>query len=62
MNSSPSLTRTHHSLKLLVGDPYLPTDNLKQILMHTRLENSNMDNGTKPCHKPRCQLCPHIYS
>ncbi|KAJ7311367.1 hypothetical protein JRQ81_006985 [Phrynocephalus forsythii] len=21
-----------------------------------------MDNGTKACHKPQCQLCPHIYS
>ncbi|KAJ7342212.1 hypothetical protein JRQ81_009674, partial [Phrynocephalus forsythii] len=35
---------------------------LLTILRSKGLQNSNTDNGTKPCHKPRCQLCLHIYS
>ncbi|KAJ7322722.1 hypothetical protein JRQ81_019009, partial [Phrynocephalus forsythii] len=61
----PILDKNTTLSKALGGRPilaYRQPPNLKQILMHTRLENSNMDNGTKPCHKPRCQLCPHIYS
>ncbi|KAJ7316990.1 hypothetical protein JRQ81_003152 [Phrynocephalus forsythii] len=44
--------------KALGGRPilaYRQPPKLKQILIHTtytRLENSNMDNGTRPCHKP----------
>ncbi|KAJ7319842.1 hypothetical protein JRQ81_019353, partial [Phrynocephalus forsythii] len=43
---------------LAYGQPPNP----KQILTHTKLQISNTDKGTKPCHKHRCQLCPHIYS
>ncbi|XP_074833483.1 uncharacterized protein LOC142001786 [Carettochelys insculpta] len=37
--------------------------NLKQILTSNYTpHHSNSNSGTYPCNKPRCQLCPHIYS
>ncbi|KAJ7338771.1 hypothetical protein JRQ81_012673, partial [Phrynocephalus forsythii] len=61
----PILDKNTSLSKALGGRPILTCrqpPNLKHILMHTRLENSNMNNGTKPCHKAQCLLCPHIYS
>ncbi|XP_053884602.1 uncharacterized protein LOC128837434 [Malaclemys terrapin pileata] len=55
------------SLTLTLGDrtvlSYRQLPNLKQLLTsnHT-LYNKNTNPGTKPYNKPRCQLCPHIYS
>ncbi|KAJ7341578.1 hypothetical protein JRQ81_005850, partial [Phrynocephalus forsythii] len=51
----PVLDKNTSLSKALGGNPilaYRQPPNLKQILMTTRLENSNMDNGIKPCHKP----------
>ncbi|XP_065414590.1 uncharacterized protein LOC135973774 [Chrysemys picta bellii] len=54
-------------LSQILGDrpvlAYRQPPNLKQILTsnHTSL-NKTTNPGTYPCNKPRCQLCPHIYS
>ncbi|XP_074924975.1 uncharacterized protein LOC142047212 [Chelonoidis abingdonii] len=37
--------------------------NLKRILTSNCTPyHSNSSSGTNPCNKPRCQLCPHIYT
>ncbi|XP_075779183.1 uncharacterized protein LOC142827423 [Pelodiscus sinensis] len=42
---------------------YRQPPNLRKILTNNhRTYHTNTNPGTFPCNKPRCQLCPHIYS
>ncbi|XP_065428293.1 multivesicular body subunit 12B isoform X1 [Chrysemys picta bellii] len=55
------------SLSQILGDRpvlgYRQLSNLKQILTSNYTpHDKNTNPGTKRCYKPRCQLCPHIYS
>ncbi|XP_065436529.1 zinc finger protein 577-like [Chrysemys picta bellii] len=60
LENDPSLSQTLGGRPVLA---YRQPPNLKQILTSNYTpHHRNTNPGTYPCSKPRCLLCPHIYS